>query len=404
MKKLSLYWRTLLIILLLAALMALTGLFPKACDFYTDHIYGYLCDGMSRVTGILPFALGEIIMYTGVIMVLLSVIFLLLLIFLRKKKGYRKFCAGYFKTFLMAGVIVVFLYMPTWFVPFRGTLLGRGGATEHRDYTYQEMRTILEYIVFCENISAEQIEISEDGKVDFPTTEELRPKIAEAMKAISDDFPRLKGYYPPVKTALCSDILDRMGIGGYNYPFTMEPTHNKYMSPLYTPLLDAHELSHHKGYYKENEANFLSEIALSQSDDPFLRLAALNDMYYYVYEDYTTAQSEIIDRMIKNGEVDITLPIETQEEFQKFVNICNEIFGADPQPGKRVVQIFNAAYDIEQQVYEEDSHPIDNIPQADVVINEVADTGWSVQEEVLQDNYYSDVVLLLLEYYDGKLY
>jgi len=404
MKKLSLYWRILIILAAAAALMALTGLFPKACDFYTDHIYGYLCDGMSRVTALLPFALGEIMMYTGIIMVILSVIFLLLLIFLRKKQGYRKYCAGYFKTFLMALVIVVFLYMPTWFVPFRGTLLGRGGNDEHRDYTYQEMRTLLEFITYCENAAAEEIEISEDGKVDFPTAGEYQPRIAEAMRNLSGDFPRLKGYYPPVKKALCSDVLDRMNIGGYNYPFTMEPTHNKYLSPLFMPLLDAHELSHHKGYYKENEANFLSEIALSRSADPFLRLAALNDMYYYVYEDYTNAQTELLERMIQNGEVDLSLPIETKEEFQKFVDFCNQTFGPDPRPSQRVVQIFNAANDIEQQIYEADSHPIDNIPQADEVISDVADTGWSVQEEVLQDNYYSDVVLLLLEYYDGKLY
>ena len=224
------------------------------------------------------------------------------------------------------------------------------------------------------------------------------------MLAISDEFPRLKGYYPPVKTALCSDILERMGIGGYNYPFTMEPTHNKYLSPTFRPVLDAHELTHHKGYYKENEANFLSELALTKSDDPFLRLSGFHDMYYYVYDDYCTAQSEVIERMIKNGEIDIQLPIETKEEFQKFVNICNEIFGPDPQLDDRVYRIMIAGNEIEQQIYEEDSHPLDDIPQADEIISDVADTGWSVQEEVLQENYYSDVVLLLLQYYDGKLY
>ncbi len=404
MKKLSLYWRSIIIMAALTALLALSCLLPSFCDWYTDNIYGHLCDGMSRITGLLPFALGEMIMYTGVIMAVMSVFILLLLIFLRKKKGYRRFCGGFFKTFLMALVIIVLIYMVTWAVPFCGTLLGRGKTEEHREYTLEEMRTLLEYIVAAEDEAAAHIEISEDGKVDFPTEEESLPRIAEAMNAIAGDFPRLRGYYPPVKTALCSDILERMGIGGYNYPFTMEPTRNKYITPMYRLVLDAHELSHHKGYYKENEANFLSEIALAQSDDPFLRLAGLNDMYYYVMDDYTTAQTEIIDRMIKNGEIDIELPIDTQEKFDKFVKICTDIFGPDPRHGKRVTQIINAAYNIKQKVYEEDSHPIDNIPKADEVISDVADTGWSVQEEVLQDNYYSDVVRLLLEYYDGKLY
>ena len=404
MKKLSVYWRSIIIMTALIIILALTCLITPFCDWYADHIYGVLCDGMSRVTGMLPFALGEIVMYIGAAMAVMSIFILLLLIFLRKKKGYRKFCGGFFKTFLMALVIVVLLYMPTWTIPFCGSLLGRGNNESKKEYTYREMHTLLEYIVTNANAAAAEIEISEDGKVNFPTEEDTRSGINKAMLAISDDFPRLKGYYPPVKTALCSDILERMGIGGYNYPFTMEPTHNKYLSPTFRPVLDAHELTHHKGYYKENEANFLSELALTKSDDPFLRLSGFHDMYYYVYDDYCTAQSEVIERMIKNGEIDIQLPIETKEEFQKFVNICNEIFGPDPQLDDRVYRIMIAGNEIEQQIYEEDSHPLDDIPQADEIISDVADTGWSVQEEVLQENYYSDVVLLLLQYYDGKLY
>lgn len=393
-----------IILTVAAGLMALTALFPKACDFYTDHIYGYLCDGVSHVTGLLPVALGELLMYTGIIMAVFSVIFLLLLIFLRKKKGYRRFCAGYFKTFLMALVIVVFLYMPTWFVPFCGTLLGKGDTEQRNDYTYRELSILLDYIVENENAAAEEIEISEDGKVDFPSVSDNRAGIAEAMRALSVDFPRLSGYYPPVKTALCSDILERMGIGGYNYPFTMEPTHNKYLSPVFQPILDAHELSHHKGYYKENEANFLSEIALAQSSDPFLRLAAYQDMYYYVLDDYYDSKDQMIEKMIDDGEITVKIPIDNQEDFNTFMRIVTEKLGREPVQSERVHRIIMAAYDIEQQIYEEDEHPLDEMPEANEVIDSVADTGWSVQEEVLQENYYSDVVLLLLQYYNGKLY
>ncbi|MBO5509617.1 MAG: hypothetical protein J5962_04050 [Lachnospiraceae bacterium] len=34
----------------------------------------------------------------------------------------------------------------------------------------------------------------------------------------------------------------------------------------------------------------------------------------------------------------------------------------------------------------------------------VAETGWNVQAEILDDKFYSDSVRLLLEYFDGELY
>ena len=43
----------------------------------------------------------------------------------------------------------------------------------------------------------------------------------------------------------------------------------------------------------------------------------------------------------------------------------------------------------------------DNIEQ---IIEETADVGWETQGEILQENTYDGVTLLLLQYFDGVLY
>jgi hypothetical protein len=196
------------------------------------------------------------------------------------------------------------------------------------------------------------------------------------MGQLSEEYPRLAGYYPQVKEAMCSDLLNRMSIGGYNYPFTMEPTHGRYINPLYLAVLDAHELAHHKGYYKENEANFLSQIALSQSEDPYLRLAAYMNMYKYVHADYLKAREAELGRKLEEAE-DI--------KFSERVNKINE-----------------AAKNIEQSIYEADSHIIDKFPIINRIIHRTADKGWNVQGNILKSNSYDGVVLLLLQYYYEK--
>ena len=65
MKKLSKYLKTVILLLVLILITGLPAAFPRFCDWYTDHIYGILCDAISHITGLFPFALGEIIMFLG---------------------------------------------------------------------------------------------------------------------------------------------------------------------------------------------------------------------------------------------------------------------------------------------------------------------------------------------------
>ena len=402
-KKKSRYWQIVIVLTVLTILLALLGFIPALCDLYANNVYIYLCDGIARITNLVPFCIGEIVMYLGAAMLLFGVIFLILLIFLRKKPKYRRFCGGYFKTFLLMLCCVLFLYMPMWYIPFRSTVLGEGNSQKRTDFTYDEIYALLEYTVNGANAAAEEIEIAEDGTVVFPTEEEVNPLIADAMRAISDDYTRLKGYYPKVKPAMCSDILERMWIGGFTYPFTKEATHNKYLSPTYQPILDAHELAHHKGYYKENEAEFLSQIALTQSDDPLLRLSAFCQMHSFVWDEYEATMTAAIEKMYADGTMERP-DVYDKESLEKYFLELQKYFKPEPCLSQKVFQIMDAGAVIEQEIYEEDSHPIDEMPAVNEVIEETADVGWETQGEILQENTYDGVTLLLLQYFDGKLY
>ena len=167
MKKLPKYLKTVIILLALIIITGLPAISPRLCDWYTDHIYGVLCDAVSHITGVFPFALGEIIMYLGIVLLVAGIVFLLLLIFLRKKPRYRKFVKVYFQSFSIALLIVVLIYMPAWFVPFCGTVLGQGNPELRTTFTYEEISDLLRYVVESGNAAAEEIAIAEDGNVAF---------------------------------------------------------------------------------------------------------------------------------------------------------------------------------------------------------------------------------------------
>ena len=398
-KRPSRYLSTVLIMILLIIVLSLPALSPALCDRYTDSVYGVLCDVLSHFNALFPFALGEILMYAGILLLVAAIVFLLLLVFLHKKTRYRRFCSGYFKTLSIILLSVILIYIPTWFIPFNGTVLGRGNVELRTEYTYEEFRALLQYFADGANKAAEEIRISDDGSVEFYAPEEISALAASAMQDLGDEFGRLRGYYSPVKTAICSDILNRMNIGGYNYPYTMEPTNNRYVSPLYLASLCAHEYAHHKGYYKENEANFLSELALSRSSDPYLRLAGYYEMYDYLYFDYLDAQTEILQQLIDSGEIVYPEKIDSKETAAQATAIWESVFGPDPEISERAYYIYDAGMEIEQEIYDADEHVIDDMPAVDELISDTADEGWRIQGEILQDNSYDDVVLLLLQYY-----
>ena len=376
-KKLSLYWLTAIIITAIIMLLNILACFKGFCDFYSDRIYGRIADIIGRVMSIFPIALGEILMYTGAMLFLFLVILAILFIFLRKKEIIRRFAVRYFKTMLMIVLLVILIYTFNWIIPFRSSLLGNDNQSQ-REYSAEELLAVRNYMVEQININSELVPRDGDGNIILMDMDTAYEEVVSAMQGISGRYTRLKGYYPKAKPAMCSDFLEWMWIGGYTYPYTMEITYNKYTDKLYFPVLLAHEESHHKGYYQENEANFLSFVSCVESDNYYLRYAAYLDMYSFFQDEYC----------------DCLRTVYSDEEIKR-------ILDKEPKICKQAWDDLAYASHKANEAYEKEKHPMDSLTN---VTKDIADEGWSMQEEVLSGNYYDDVVGLILEYYDGILY
>lgn len=398
MKKKSVYWRIILVLLLVSAAGIGLSFSEAFCDWYARHVYYHIANGLGRATAHIPFPLGEILVYLGILLVLLCVIFLIILPFRRKRTGYKRFAKGWYKTMLMLFTLVLTLYTTNWIIPFRGSVLGKNVRTD-KGYTYEQVRTFREYVYKGINEAAKLVPTDSDGHIIFPDEPTRTALMVDAMHAMAAEYPLLAGYYPPVKTSLCSDLLDRMGIGGFTYPFTTEATHVRYsLSPLYQPVLDAHELSHHKGYYKENEADFLCELALSRSDDPFIRFCGFWNMKAKADLVYAEAETPVLDRMIEAGQ----LP-RREDGLKEFIKAAAQLIPLT-EPSEKAWQIESESAGVLQEMVANDTRPLDSMPNVETAVQEVAEKGWETQAEVLGENIYDGAAALLLDYFDGKLY
>ena len=432
LKSLSLYTKTILMIITITLIINLVAFSRSFCDFYTKHIYHHIANVISRVTGILPFNLGEIMMYLVMIMAVIMIVALLALLIVllvrrlaavynKKSIGlfYKKFrhcVAVYMKVILATLVVTALIYTLNWFIPFRGsgaqvvadmnveaTAENNAGANDNispeatagertkanenvsgdngvdtsdeREYTTEDLFSLRAILVNNINSLAEQVDRDENGYI--KQDEDMYEEVVKAMEGLSDIYPILDGYYPKVKLAYCSDILDFMGIGGYTYPYTMEVTVNKYTTYMdYGPLV-AHEMAHHKGFYTERDANFISFLAGTNSDSRLLAYSSYRYILSYVTDECYNAANEMYDK--------------DPEGTLEFLNKQPELSARVKLDDQHNIEEYQENYEANVNKALEE-----NVSRA---AESVADVGWDTQADLLEEKNYDGVVLMLLKYY-----
>lgn len=432
LKSLSLYTKTILMIITITLIINLVAFSRSFCDFYTKHIYHHIANVISRVTGILPFNLGEIMMYLVMIMAVIMIVallaFLIVLLVRRlaavyNKKSiglfYKKFrhcVAVYMKVILATLVVTALIYTLNWFIPFRGsgaqvvadmnveaTAENNAGANDNispeatagesikanenvsddngvdtsdeREYTTEDLFSLRAILINNINSLAEQVDRDENGYI--KQEEDMYEEVVKAMEGLSDIYPMLDGYYPKVKLAYCSDILDFMGIGGYTYPYTMEVTINKYTTYMdYGPLV-AHEMAHHKGFYTERDANFISFLAGTNSDSRLLAYSSYRYILSYVTDECYNAANEMYDK--------------DPEGTLEFLNKQPELSARVKLDDQHNIEEYQENYEanVNKALEENVSRTAES----------VADVGWDTQADLLEEKNYDGVVLMLLKYY-----
>lgn len=384
MRKKSLYTKAVGLILGLTVIFNLIALNRDFCNYYAEHIFGYFNAAFGTLTSWCPIAIGEIIMYLGAVVLIVQVLLLILLIFYHKREGFKRFTVKYSKCVGLTVSIFLLIFTTNWFISFRSDVL-EVSSNQRKTYSFEEVTDVFSMIVENLNETAQEIDRDENGSVIYNYSE---GDIVEAMRGLSPEFPRMAGHYSHLKPALCSPFLKWMDIGGYNYPYTMEPTYNKYMAPHYVPVLQAHEYVHHKGYYKENEGEFLSCLALSKSDNPVLRYSGYYEMYCYFSHDFKDAF--INDFLAKEGEL-------TEDNFDLLIAERDKY----PKISEQVQKDIDESFAIADEIYnrEVSKKLEDTFSEAS---NEVSSKGWEIHGDVLKENSYDGLSLMLLQYYVDK--
>lgn len=267
---------------LLAALLSLLArTLPGFGQFYALNVYPVFRETLGRFCSLFPFSLSEVGLYS----------FLLLCLIFLVRNIKRPFKLLSILIFTAGGLLLIFT-LNCGINYYRNTFSQDSGILM-KESSIQELYELCAWLADQANAAADQLESLESA----PSLRELGETGRDSMAALGEEFPYLSGWYPYPKPLINSRLLSVQQLCGIYSPFTIEANYNREMPDYNIPHTICHELSHLKGFMREDEANFIGYLACIRSQSPTFRYSGYVMGWVYAGNALAAADPESFSRL-----------------------------------------------------------------------------------------------------------
>lgn len=279
----SLKWRHGLLIALLI-LVTLTKMIPLWGFIYTTRIYPVIGTLLSPISGIFPFAVGDIFIALSITWLILYPIYE---IRLRKKRVFGR-------------VAEYLLWVYAWFYIAWGlnysqpNIYYRIGMkpvevskAKFKKFAYQyadSLNALSNASLSNASLSNARKSISPDSIVDDALKNRVRDAVLKEYNKIGyrEGINKPFNQHPHAKTMVFTPLSSMAGVTGSMGPFFCEFTLNGDILAHDYPATYAHEFAHFLGVANEGEANFYSYIVCTASADKQVRFSGYYHIFFHV--------------------------------------------------------------------------------------------------------------------------
>ncbi len=298
-----------LIYLLCAVLNVLAWTVDGFSDKYADKVFPIWTSTYGRLTSLLSFSLGEVLIIIGVIFLLVSLIIILPIVMIGFKNHHKLIRHIYLFTYGWIFAFILVTETLNCFILYHCSSFGEMYDIPSGEHTDAQLIEVAEVLI--ERTNELSYEVKRDDEGHFVLTADLDETAKKAVSDLADEYPRLSGYYVTPKKIKNSFFMSQQYLMGIYFPFTMEANYNQEMYEVNMPETVTHELTHTKGFILEDEANFIAFLACAKSDNKDYNYSGyLSTLKYvlgkvgeYCGED---KENELYERVNENVWLDIT--------------------------------------------------------------------------------------------------
>ena len=234
-----------------AALLYAARNSPSFGEWYAVTVYPALTAAVGGFFGLLPFSAVELLLYFFIVGFLFYGF-----------THWRRWRQILNFTFFLASFLF-FLYTVNCGINYYRRPFSDFLDYKAEQYSVEELSDLLDYLT--EQVNREAADL-DGGKL---TAGETAAESVKAMEGLGQMYPALSGFYPRPKKLLISRILSVQQLAGVYSPFTIEANYNGEMTAYNIPHTACHELSHLRGFMREDEANFIGFLACISSEDRY---------------------------------------------------------------------------------------------------------------------------------------
>ncbi|MDD4569277.1 MAG: DUF3810 domain-containing protein [Tepidanaerobacteraceae bacterium] len=286
-----------------------SGYYPQITEnIYSTFIYKILGQSISKITGIFPFSIAEVIILFSVISI--TAYTLRSAFYFIKTKKIREL-KKLFLNILTAAGIIYFSFQLLWGLNYNRVRLDEILSLDARAPTQEELIGLCEDLIVRTNKLRVDLNQNANNVMELPYEKAQALRIAyKGFENASLYYPRLDGKYGQPKGIILSEPMCYTGISGFFFPFTGEANVNMATPDPFFPCTITHEMAHQRGFAREDEANFIAYIACINHPDIYFQysgtlsalsysMRALKKVSDSKYNELLTAYSEGVARDIK---------------------------------------------------------------------------------------------------------
>ncbi|MHC1681761.1 MAG: DUF3810 domain-containing protein [Clostridiaceae bacterium] len=245
--------------------------------YYSNSINKLVIQGLSFVTGIFPFSIGEFLVISLVLV--LSILLIRFIIMIRK----LKWLTGSLDIICYLSVLYI-LFMILWGFNYQRLTFDKIANLKVEQYSKSELYGLCEELIEKANTLRMKVEENSDNIMYIPEGyNDVFDRVNDGYTKIQEKYPELRGSYGRPKAILFSQYMTYTGITGIYIPYTGEANVNINTTDLMLPCTVAHEIAHQRGFAREEEANYIAYlVCINNKDVDFqysgIMLALINSM------------------------------------------------------------------------------------------------------------------------------
>lgn len=281
--------QVLLLFLISFLLLGLSRISTPFANWHVKYIYPVMLNTIGRLFSIFPFSVVEIMIYFCIIFFIIGII-----------KGIitRKLFSFGWLLLKIIGILFL-LFTINCGINYSRTPFSEVSHLSANEYDLEQLKALCTALTEDVNYWSSQVERDSDGAAVVGC--DISDKGIEAMKRLGETYEALSGFYSNPKPVWNSFLLSYQHITGIFSPFTIEANYNNDMTAYNIPFTVCHELSHLKGFMREDEANFIAYLACMESDEAIFNYSgsllawiySTNELYAADKEAFTAIREKL---------------------------------------------------------------------------------------------------------------